>query len=525
MVFVSAEAFFAPIKSLYICYDQNLKHLQMKMTKAIFYFLLISIIPINSIQSQNINIEHAKKYDRLLIKNVSLIDGKGTPMRGPNDIIIENNKITAISWPKTGENDYANEKHIIDGTGMYLLPGLINSHVHVHDRGDCPTEYLYKLWLACGITTVRDVGSHPDSTLIDKQKSEKGELIAPRILIYMVVRNREIKGAVEEVRKFKKMGADGIKIFGLDKDVMQAVLAESNALGLKVAHHVGVEETDARDDIQMGTTTIEHWYGIPDAALEGSQNFPYWYNYNNENERFRAAGNLWKEAKPERLNKILRGMVDNKVAWIPTFAIYEANRDLQRAQNQPWFNDYLHPVLGNYFAPSPERHGSYHWNWTTTDEVHWKENYKIWMKAVKDFANMGGLVGAGEDAGFIYMTYGFTFIRELELMHEAGFHPIDVIMNATGNNAKILGFEDRIGRIKEGFNADLIIVEGNPLENLKYLYPTGITVVEDGEVKIKGGVKWTIKDGIVYDAPKLLEEVKQLVQEAKNTRAAKFPIE
>lgn len=138
------------------------------------------------------------------------------------------------------------------------------------------------------------------------------------------------------------------------------------------------------------------------------------------------------------------------------------------------------------------------------------------MKAVKDFANMGGLVGAGEDAGFIYMMYGFTYIRELELLHEAGFHPIDVIMSATGNNARILGLENELGRIKEGFNADLILVEGNPLENLKYLYPTGVTVVEDGEVKTKGGVKWTIKDGIVYDTKKLLEDVRQIVLEAKN---------
>ncbi|MBU1013617.1 MAG: amidohydrolase family protein [Bacteroidetes bacterium] len=487
------------------------------MKNALPYLLLLTflIYPFNFLKSQHVGIENSGKYDRFLIKNVMLIDGKGTPMKGPNDVIVEKNKITSITNTRTGEDAYANEKHIIDGTGMYLLPGLINNHVHIHERPNCTLEYLYKLWLACGITTVRDVGSDVALTLADRQKSQMGNLIAPRILIYMVVRNKDVKGAVAQVREFKKLGADGIKIFGMDKDVMEAVLAESHALGLKVAHHVGVEETDARDDIQFGTATIEHWYGIPDAALIGSQNFPSWYNYNNENDRFRWAGSLWKEADPVRLEKTLKGMVDHHVAWIPTFAIYEANRDLQRAQNQPWFNEYLHPTLANYFSPSPKNHGSYHWNWTTTDEKNWKENYKIWMKAVKDYADMGGLVGAGEDAGFIYMMYGFTYIRELELMHEAGFHPIDVMMNATGNNAKILGFEDQIGRIKEGFLADLILVEGNPLENLKYLYPTGIKVVEDGIVKTKGGVKWTIKDGIVYDAVKMLADVKQIVEEAK----------
>ncbi len=488
----------------------------MKIPSPYFLLLLILIYPVNFLNAQNINISNAEKYDRLLIKNVLLIDGKGTPMRGPNDVIIEQNKIVGITSTKKNADDYANEKHILDGTGLYLLPGLINNHVHLHKRQNLPADYLYKLWLTCGITTVRDVGSDNELSLIDRKNSEEGKLAAPRILIYMVVRSNEIKTAIEQVRKFKKMGADGIKIFGMDKDVMQAVLNESNALGLKVAHHVGVEETDIRDDIELRTATVEHWYGIPDGALKGSQNFPSWYNYNNENDRFRWAGRLWKEADPERLQNILKAMVDNKVAWIPTFGIYEANRDLVRAQNQPWFKEYLHPVLENYFSPSPQRHGSYHWNWTTTDENDWKENYKIWMKAVKEFSEMGGLVGAGEDAGYIYMMYGFTYIRELELLHEAGLHPIDVIMSATGNNAKILGFEDQIGRIRPGFLADLILVEGNPLENLKYLYPNGITVVENDEVKIKGGVKWTIKDGIVYNAVQMREEVKQMVEQARN---------
>lgn len=488
----------------------------MKIAKLKHLFILVFILlPFQFLISQNLNIENGQRYDRLVIRNVMLVDGKGTPMRGPNDVIVESNKIAAITSVR-GDAAYASEEHMIDGTGLYLLPGLINNHAHIHYRGDMPADYLYKLWLACGITTVRDVGSDTRKSLVDRQKSEDGELTAPRILIYMVVRNKDPKAAREQVREFNRLGADGIKIFGMDKDLMKVILAEANSLGLKVAHHVGVEETDLRDDIEMGTATIEHWYGVPDAALIGSQNFPYWYSYDNENDRFRWAGHLWNEADPNRLQHILKGMVDKNVAWVPTFVIYEANRDLQRAVNQPWFKDYLHPVLENYFSPSPQRHGSYHWNWTTSDEIAWKENYLIWMKAVKDYADMGGLVGVGEDAGFIYMMYGFSFIRELELFEEAGFHPIDVIMNATGNNAKILGFENQIGRIKEGFLADLILVDGNPLENLKYLYPTGVTVVEDGEIKTKGGVQWTIKDGIVYDAPQLLEDVKQMVLEAKN---------
>jgi hypothetical protein len=124
---------------------------------------------------------------------------------------------------------------------------------------------------------------------------------------------------------------------------------EAHKVGLRIAHHAGVEETNAWDDIKFGTTSIEHWYGIPDASIEdGVQHFPSSYNYNNETDRFRYAGRLWREANPERLGKVLDGMVKANVAWVPTLDIYEASRDLQRAQTQPWFAEYLHPTLADF---------------------------------------------------------------------------------------------------------------------------------------------------------------------------------
>jgi len=461
--------------------------------------------------------EADKRYNKLVIRNVTLIDGNGTPAKGPFDVIVKENIIQSIGFVKS-EAEYQDADRVIDGTGMYLLPGLINVHAHIHDkRGDkaIPFEYLYKLWLSCGITTVRDVASNTKLTLVEREKSKNGTITAPRIFLYIVAWTRSPEEARKKVREIKQMGGDGVKIFGNDRDVLEALLDEAHKMKLRVSHHIGVEETDVSDDIQLGVTSVEHWYGVPDAALHGSQNFPYWYNYNNENDRFRYAGHLWREADPEKLEKVLQGMVRTEVGWCPTFVIYEANRDLQRAMNQPWFKNYLHPVLEEYFVPNPVNHGSYHWKWTTEDEVFWKENYRIWMKAVREFARMGGVVGVGEDAGYIYMMYGFSLIRELELHQEAGFHPIDVIQHATENNAKILGMEDKLGRIKAGYWADMILIDENPLENFKYLYPTGVKELEDGKLVRKGGVKWVIKDGFVYNAPALLEEVKSLVFEAR----------
>lgn len=497
----------------------------MRSIKKSFFGLIVILLfcflitPVTNGETKGV--ENGQRYERLIIRNVIGIDGNGTPAKGPLDIVIKGNKIHSIRGANTKANAYANEAHVLDGKGMYLLPGLINNHAHVHDsrgKNPLPFEYVYKLWLSCGITSVRDVGSNYAKTIAERQKSREGKIAAPRIFLYMVAWARSPEAVRTRIRQIKKQGGDGVKIFGMDRDVMAAALDEANKLGLRVAHHVGVEETDAWDDATFGVKTMEHWYGVPDAALKGSQNFPSWYNYSDEAHRFRYAGRLWREADPQKLKKVLQFMVEKGVAWVPTFVIYEANRDLQRAQNQPWFKDYLHPVVEEYYVPDPANHGSYHWNWTTTDEIFWRENYHIWMKAVREFAELGGVVGAGEDAGYIYMLYGFSLIRELELHQEAGFHPIDVIRHATLNNARTMGKEKELGRIRTGYLADLIIVDGNPLKNLKFLYPTGTTVLEKGKVVKKGGVQWTIKDGFVYHAPTMLKEVKEMVAKARAKR-------
>jgi len=473
------------------------------------------------LRAENRGVEHGQRYDRLVIRNVIVIDGKGTPPRGPLDVVVEGNKIASVRGASMRPDAYKNEKHVLDGAGMYLLPGLINSHVHLHDeRGGMaqPFEYEYKVWLSCGITTVRDVGSDPKKALAERRKSQEGAVVAPRLYIYMVAGGATPEDGRKAVRAIKEQGGDGVKIFGLDRDIMEAIVDESKKLGLMVAHHVGIEETDARDVAAFGVDTVEHWYGIPDAALKGSQNFPPAYNFNNESDRFRWAGRLWREADPVKLDAVLTEMMAKGVAWVPTFSTYEACRDMTRARNLPWFKDYLHPALEEYFKPSPARHGAFSWGWSTEDEIAWKENYRLWMKAVRDFADKGGLVGAADDAGFIYTLYGFTYLSELELLQEAGFHPIDVIQCATGNNAKLMGLENQLRRVRQGYLADLILIDENPLANLKYLYPTGVLDIKDGKDVVRGGIKWTIKDGIVYNTPTLMQDVKDMISKARAER-------
>jgi cytosine/adenosine deaminase-related metal-dependent hydrolase len=475
---------------------------------------------------------HGARTRSLAIRNAIIVDGNGTPARGPADILIVGDTIAQVVFldpvaiaQGRGRRPQADAE--IDAAGKYVLPGLINAHAHLQaNRAGYPQPYDYslKIWLASGITTVREVGTDSTAGLLAVRAAERaGTLASPRIYAYLRFGNARTPAAARErVRALKAQGADGIKIAGLDRDILLAMLDEAKKQGLRVAHHVGVEETNVWDDIAGGTTTIEHWYGVPDAAiLDGRQDFPSDYNYNNETHRFRWAGRLWREADPARLDSVLSSMVRADVAWVPTMDIYEASRDLQRAQTSPWFADYLHPALEEYFKPDPSNHGSYFIGWSSTDETFWKENYQIWFRALRSFERLGGTIACGDDAGFIYQLYGYGLIREMELHQEAGFQPIKVVEHCTGNGARVLGEENRLGRVRAGFLADIIVVDGNPLEDLRVLYPGGTTRIVNGREQRTLGVEWTVKGGVPYHGPTLMTEVKAIVDSARAARAAR----
>ena len=272
---------------------------------------------------------------------------------------------------------------------------------------------------------------------------------------------------------------------------------------------------------RAGLTSMEHWYGLPEALFEDRtiQNYPPNYNYQNEQHRFEEAGKLWNQAAPpfsEKWNDVMNELIELDFTIVPTFNIYEASRDLHRARRAEWHETYTLPSLWKFYEPSKISHGSYWHYWGTEQEVAWKNNYDLWMTFVNEFKNRGGRVVAGSDSGFIYQLYGFGFIRELELLREAGFYPLEIIKSATLDAAEALGATEKIGSIEVGKLADFLIVEENPLENLKVLYGTGAIKLNDkNEIKRVGGVKFTVKDGIIYDSKKLLEDVKNTVAEAK----------
>ena len=487
-------------------------------------------------------------FERLVLPGVVLVDGTGAPPRGPVDIVVEGGRIAAIrstSDPshRTGEAEPGERGRVLDTEGMYVLPGFVDMHGHIGGTSQgTPAEYVYKLWMGHGITTVRDPGSGNglEWTAGERARSSANEIVAPRIFLYAGVGAgreeplRTPEEAREWVRWLKAQGADGIKLRDTyDPDVAAAIFEEAEAQGLGTAAHltqVGVARMDALDAATAGLRTLEHWYGLPEAlfAERTVQDYPLGYNYNNEYDRFAQAGRLWKQAaKPgtETYERVTERLLAEGLALVPTLTIYEANRDVMRAREAEWHETYTLPSLWDFYQPSPESHGSYWFRWSTADEVAWKENFRIWMDYLDEYKDRGGRVCTGSDSGFIYKLYGFGFVRELELLQEAGFHPLEVVRAATLCGAeelhRPLGTTPDFGSVAPGKRADLVVATHNPVEDFKVLYGTGTVRLdeESGEVRRIGGVKYTIKDGIVYDARRLLEDVAGMVEDARRQRA------
>jgi len=484
-------------------------------------------------------------FNRVVLRNATIVDGTGAPAQGPVDIVLSGDRIAEIR--SIGAPNAINPKarapkgdFELDLSGYYVLPGFVDAHVHLHDLNDpqhVPSDYILKLWLASGITSVREVGSSkPIEWLVDiKRRSAANEIAAPRIDVYPFFQaiEKEVPNTPTEARAAiddaKRRGADGIKFINyVPEDVLWAALDEAHKLGMRTAMHhsqQSVAWANALTTSAHGLTSLEHWYGIPEAMFVDKvvQRWPNDFINNNEEQRFGESGRLWAQTAPPgspKWEEVMQTLLDRHFVLDPTFVAYLTSRDFMRGSRAIWHAEYTMPALWDYFRPNRSNHGSYWYDWTTEDEVDWRHNYELWMQFINEYKNKGGTVTVGDDAGFIYNLYGFGYLQELQLLREAGFSPLEVIHAATQQGARLLGHEDQIGTIRVGRKADLVVVKGNPLANLNLLLPTGTIHLDDasGQTQRIGGIAWTIKDGILYNGKQLRQEIRDMVAKSKAER-------
>ena len=489
----------------------------------------------------------------LTIRGVMIIDGTGAPPYGPMDVVIANNRIQAIRGSggrAGGRGAAAPADNVIDATGMYMMPGFVDMHVHAGGPPkNADAEYAYKLWLAHGVTTVRGVpmAAH-QFTVNERERSARNEIVAPRIVNYQRPGQGWSGGSVdtpEKAREWVRWGAangiEGLKLGAEDPSIMAALLDEAKKLGLGSTAHLqqgGVAQMNAIKAARLGLGTVTHFYGHFESLLKDYvvQPWPVDMNANDEQWRFGQVARLWDKIHPPgspEWKAYLAEHLKLGTVFDPTMTIYSASRDVMRMRNADWHDKYTLPSLMDFYEPSRASHGAYWYDWTTEDEIAWRNFYQVWFQLVNDYKKMGGRVTTGSDAGFIYQTYGFGYILEFEMLQEAGFHPLEVIQAATMNGAITLAEPKwrtthsasdpvpiQYGVVKTGMLADLVIVDQNPLQNFKVLYGTGAVRLNDqtGRPERVGGVRYTVKDGIVYDAKKLLEDVAAMVQKQKQQR-------
>src|SRR5438128_3007759 len=311
--------------------------------------------------------EQSGPYGSLVIRGVTIIDGSGAPAFGPADIFVQGNRITRVALTdaitrEEEKAEAAGAKHaapdrVIDGKGMYVMPGIVDLHAHVNCNKDVPAEYIYKLYLGHGVTTIRAFNygeGDPKRMVEEKKKIAANQVIAPRMYVYPFwrggadARYSNPEGARQIVDEWHALGVDGIKILskpGLWPDVFKAIADEARKNNMGVAVHIaqdGVYPMNAVRVATEGATTIEHHYGYSESSFSNQtiQDLPADYNYSNEADRFLETGRVWLQADLGRLhgdviNSLLDAMHDHGFVMDPTFSIYEANRDVTRAETRP----------------------------------------------------------------------------------------------------------------------------------------------------------------------------------------------
>ena len=499
------------------------------------------------VQTQQFGGLAAGPFNRLVIRNVMIIPGHGGPPTGPHDILIQGNVIADVRSfdPVAAERARAAGKPIerwdgdkvIEGNGMFVMPGMFDLHHHVRGE-EIPLEYTYYLKLAHGVTTTVPASDGRAAQIAkDHAAAERYQKLAPRMFPIWgwgqgtKATREQRENPAEAARIAREMVQQGARVvsvggLGWSKELFGAVCkAVWDAGGTTTVHLPPSTNAvvNAVEAARLGVTFIEHHYGYAESALPRStQFFPRNYDYDNENHRFREAGRVWEEAgrdpdsRKRLLDDVAQALVDAGVTMLPTRVVYEANRDILRAQSLPWHEKYTHQALMQWNAQTEGYHGAFHWDWTHDDEETWRYAFDLWAQLIYQFNKRGGRVAMGTDDNYIWATAGFSNIRELQLVRESGMHSLEVLKAATHNSAQTLR-EPLLGMVRPGYLADLIIVDGNPAENFRHMYAFGAIRMNDrGQIHRTRGIVHTIKDGVVVENAKLMDAVARMVTESKS---------
>jgi imidazolonepropionase-like amidohydrolase len=430
----------------------------------------------------------------LALEHVRVIDGTGAPARENQTIVIDHGKIAAVG--PAASTPVPQAAQIVDLTGSTVIPGLVGMHEHLfYPSGGGIAMYneqafsFPRLYLASGVTTARTGGSlEPYTDLSVKKLIDAGRMPGPKMWItgpYLEgpsnigPQMHELTGPDDAVRTVEYWAAEGVTSFKAYMNIthaeLQAAVDAAHKHGTKVTGHlcsIGFREAAA-----IGIDNLEHGLLVDTEFHTGKQPDVCPNATRGEIPRLDLTSGPVRD--------MIADLVAHHVAITSTLAVFEAF-DGSRPPVEQRFLDAVTPEAAiSYLGSRARARGG-------PDSAAAAELRKE-LEFEYAFVRAGGLLIAGADpTGNGGALAGFADQRNIELLVEGGFSPVDAIQIATYNGAKFLGESDRIGSIAAGKQADLVVIDGNPAARIADIRK----------------VKLVFKDGAGYDPVKLLDSVK-----------------
>jgi len=443
------------------------------------------------------------------LTHVRVIDGTGAPAMEDQSILIVDGKITEIH-PSSAVFVKEGIK-VLDLKGYTVLPGLVGMHDHMFfPMGGNPPMYsdmgtsFPRLYLALGVTTIRTTGSvAPYTDLEIKKLIDTGRMVGPKMHVtapYLEGAGaftpvmHQLTGA-DDARKmvnfWADQGATSFKAYmNITRDELRAAVEEAHKRGLKVTGHLC--SIGYREAAEIGIDNLEHGL-LPDSEFVANKQ---------PDKCPGAAVNaslLQLDINGNPVKETIKTLVAKHVALTSTLPVFEAGAPLAPSQSGPTAIGAASAVLNPRMLNVMNTDARVRYLTARSRIAATSTSATLVRKSMdfeRAFVAAGGLLMAGLDpTGNGGVVAGFGDLREVELLVEAGFTPLEAIKIATLNGAKFLGEDSHIGSIAIGKQADLMIVKGNPA--------TKISDIENVEI--------VFKDGVGYDSEKLIQSVQGLV--------------
>jgi imidazolonepropionase-like amidohydrolase len=433
---------------------------------------------------------------RLALTGITVIDVVGGQALRDRTVLVADGRIESVG-ARAAVRVPAGTREV-PGAGKFLIPGLIDTHIHLANSADRDKLTAIGPLLAHGVTGIRDAGTGgQDEWLVAlRGRVDRGDILSPRIYVSGMVSGRSVArsglpDAAALTRRLIDIGVDGVKIRdGLTREAIESVIDVAAKANRPVYGHTYDAVSRERDEIYTldavrgGVRGSMHIMGIPQLGAGGrpppppgprfgSDWRPWWVYY----------ATLWRFADRTAERTLMDTMVD-RGAWLEPTLITEdwivnaaGYRDAWRERRLPASFDRMREGFPTPEGPALEQY---------------REAFARMKEFVRRFHEAGGVITAGTDC---LPVCGYGLQDELRILVSAGLTPAAAMRAATVDAARVLGWQDRVGRVAPGLLADLVVLDGNPLQDIRHAGRVH-AVITDGRYVDRAQL-----DGLLVTAP------------------------